>query len=120
MQAVFCWTLRQEIVLLAVLPSIDLDHSPPEPPRTPLKPLCGASITQKGLIPCCGLLSGLYIRTTPSRAPARNRSRQSTMGFCARRGCEGAVAGGGVERRARSSGARGRGPAAGSGLGPSG
>jgi hypothetical protein len=62
----------------------------------------------------------VFFRTTPSRAPARNRSRQCAMGFCARRGCEGAVAGGGVERRAPSSGARGRGPAAGSGLGPSG
>jgi hypothetical protein len=62
----------------------------------------------------------VFLRTTPSRAPARNRSRQCGMGFRARRGCEGAVAGGGVERRARSSGARGRGPAAGSGLGTSG
>ena len=62
----------------------------------------------------------VFLRTTPSPAPARNRSRQCGMGFCARRGCEGAVAGGGVERRVRSSGARGRGPAAGSGLGPSG
>jgi hypothetical protein len=62
----------------------------------------------------------VFLLTTPSRAPARNRSRQCAMGFCARGGCEGSVAGGGVERRARSSGARGRGPAAGSGLGPSG
>ena len=46
LRAVFCWTLRQEIVLLAVLPSTDLDHSPPEPPRTPLKPPRGSSMTQ--------------------------------------------------------------------------
>ena len=60
----------------------------------------------------------VFLRTTPSRAPARNRSRQCGMGCCARRGSEGADAGGGVERRARPCGARGRGPAAGSGLGP--
>ena len=46
MRAVFCWTLRQEIVLLAVLPSTDLDHSPPEPPRTLLKLRREASTTR--------------------------------------------------------------------------
>ena len=47
LRAVFCWTLRQEIVLLATLRPTDLDHSPPEPPRTPLKPLRGSSTTQR-------------------------------------------------------------------------
>src|SRR5215216_1620412 len=43
MRSVLCWTLRQEIILLAVPLSTDLDHSPPKPPRTPFKLRRGSS-----------------------------------------------------------------------------
>ena len=46
MRAVFCRTLRQKIVLLATLRSTDLDHGPPNPSQTPLKPRRGTSTTR--------------------------------------------------------------------------